>query len=401
MTSPILVIGGGLAGLAAATRLLERGADVLLLEARDRLGGRVHTVREGGQVIELGAEFLHGPPEEVLALLDRYGVEAEPEQPAPEGREDEFFAEIADFCAAGAAFPDDSVADLARRLRPTRGDRLWGVLGYVGGFHAADVERMSVRALIEAERVQGVGSAPPRRVLGGFDRLVDGLAAELGPERIRRSWPVSAISWSRGRVEASGPAGQVRGRAAILSWPVRLWAEDAVRLDPPLPEKRAAAAGIGVGAALRLTLRLRHPVPGPPFLELGERFGVGWLEGPLAVVWAGGPQAEALRGVAGPELAALAVAELEAALGRSLGELVLGWHHHDWQGDPWARGAYSYGLAGHPDAHARLAEPVEDTLFIAGEATCEPGAAATVHGAILSGWRAADAVPAMDSWHFR
>lgn len=382
---PTIVVGGGLAGLAAATRLHERGVDVVLVEARDRLGGRVRTVRRGGEAVELGAEFLHGPPPEVLTLLERVGLQSVAEA-APDA--DPFFEDIASFCGS-MTDPESSVAAHAEALRPTWGWRVDAVLGYVGGFHAADVVRMSMGALVEAERAQGVGAAPPRKVVGGLDRLVDALAAELGADRVLLGWPVVAVRWSPGAVELRCADGRrLAGRRAIVTWPVGVYTN--VLFDPPLPEKQAAAAGIGVGPAVRVVLRLAHPVEGPPFLELGGPFGVGWLDGHVAVAWAGGPAAEALRGLTVERLAAQAAEAFRRALGRALP--VVEALHHDWLDDPHALGAYTYGLAGHGDAWARLAAPIADTFHFAGEATCPPGTAATLHGALLSGWRAADEV---------
>ena len=393
MSKRVLVIGGGLAGLAAASRLHARGVDVLLLEARPRLGGRVYTSRARGAPVELGAEFLHGPPAEVLALLAEHQLPVQAEADGPDAPDDPFFADVAAFCAAGAAHPDESVADLARRLQPTWGEKISWILGYVGGFHAADPAQMSVYALLEAERAQGIGTAPPQRVLGGLDRLVDGLAAPLGPDRVRLGFPVTELAWAPGRVEARAADGRAEGGdAAVLTWPVGVWQVGTVRLNPPLPAHAAAAQGIGVGAAVRLTLHLRAPIPAPPFLELGAGFGVAWVAGDTVVVWAGGPQAEALRGLSGAALVERATAALEAALERPLAAEITGWQHHDWLDDPYARGAYSYGLAGARDAWARLGAPVAHTLYIAGEATCPPGTAATLHGAIGSGWRVADEV---------
>jgi monoamine oxidase len=397
----VIVVGGGLAGLAAAARLVEAGREVTLIEARERLGGRVHTVHEDGLVIELGAEFLHGAPAEVEALLRDAGLDIVEEGAAGDAEDAEdagFFGDIAAFCRAAAGAPDLGVAAFAGTLGPDWAGRVGGVLGYVGGFHAADVTRMSVHALVEAERAQGVGSAPPRTVRGGFDRLADALAERIGHDRLRLGAPVHGIEWAPGRVRVRaverGVPFAVDGAAAVVTLPVGVLQADALAFDPTLPRKIEAARDIGVGPAVRVVLRLRAPVP-EGFHQSQGAFPVAWSGGRTVVAWAGGPAADLLHGLGGEALAKAAIAALEGAIGLDLADNVVGWSHHDWLDDPFSMGAYSYAIAGAADAWARLAEPVQGTLFFAGEATCAPGVAATVHGAILSGWRAADQVLAV------
>jgi monoamine oxidase len=190
----------------------------------------------------------------------------------------------------------------------------------------------------------------------------------------------------------------------------------AVTFAPEPPGKREALQGIGAGAVTRVTLQFRRRFweerdavpsldPDVDALQLsfvhapGEAVPVWWtvraLRAPLLVAWVGGPRGRALAALDRGALDSTCVASLARVLGRDPGEItaeLVATHTHDWVDDPFARGAYSYARVGGADAGARLAEPVEGTLFFAGEATASGGNTGTVHGALESGWRAAGEV---------
>ena len=112
------------------------------------------------------------------------------------------------------------------------------------------------------------------------------------------------------------------------------------------------------------------------------------LKAPVLTGWSAGPKADVLLGLSKPEVAALAMGSLERILGREPAKVVGAWHH-DWHNDPFARGAYSWVPAGALPAREVLAQPLEDTLYFAGEAVDLDGYGGTVHGAIASGQRTA------------
>jgi monoamine oxidase len=416
----VVVVGAGVAGLAAADALAADGANVMVLEARDRIGGRVFTVRPPGVTapIELGAEFVHGRVPETLAVADEAAlllasIDGRHWHVRPGTREsaddtwdalervlsqldgertpDRTFEE---FLAAASVDADDAAA--ARQ--------------YVRGFDAADPTRVGERWLARTEAAAARdNSAHQYRIVDGYDRVPHWLARRLSAAALRLSSPVERIAWRQGRVTidvARGPA--VEARAAIITVPLAvLAADDGIAFDPPLgPDKRSAIETIATGSVVRLVVRFREPFwEGMGLDRLGflhtadPTVPIWWtsypLRTPLLVGWVGGPTAATLASSDGETIADRALDGLATQLDverRWLDALEVEHWYHDWEHDPYARGAYSYGLANAIDAPLALGAPIDRTLFFAGEATDPDGRSGTVHGAIASGRRAADEV---------
>jgi monoamine oxidase len=414
-TAAVVVVGGGAAGLAAFQKLRAAGCEAVLVEASERLGGRIHTLHPAGWPlpVELGAEFIHGP-------ADGLGLAAAPAAPGRDWSSRDGGLHAAGEFAGGAEAvfermagwqgPDlgfaaflDTCGDLDAAARA-------GAAAFIEGYEAADPARISVAALNREFAAEGGDPGPPRRPLGGYDRLPAQLHAD---GRLRLSWPVAAVAWREGEVLLTGPGGEtMAARRAILTLPLSLLQREAVRFDPPLAAKRPALDRLAMGGALRITLRLRRAfwqevrdsdgqrLEGLRFLfgsasESGH-FPTWWThavrEQAQIVGWAGGRHAWALAGRSAAALRELACADLAARLGVEPGAVareVVAAHVHDWQTDPWSLGAYSYATVGGADAFAELARPLRDTLFFAGEATEAGGHHATVPGAVASGRRAA------------
>ena len=417
--APILVIGAGAAGLAAARVLTAAGRRVRILEARDRIGGRVLTVRHASLPlpIELGPEFVHGEPAEITGLLRAHGLTSyevgeehavfERGRLRPVGAFWSRVERVIHGLDAGGA--DRSVEAALRPRRRSKAGQ-WAAR-YVEGFHAADLARMSVRALARSERGQGSGASGAARILSGYDALIDAMAVPLhGPlVDLRLRSVVREIRWTRGRVTvisggSSGePAEEHEGPAAIVTVSLGVLNQPGGVVVTPAPAPWLEATGsLAMGNVLRLVLQFRE-APWPPdlgFLHLpGALLPTWWtpapIRAPMITAWAGGPSAERLLGHDRQELAAVALDVLAPAIGverERLGDLLVEAYHHDWSADPFTRGAYSYALVGGADAFNVLGRPVEGTLVAAGEATADDGENGTVQGAIASGERAARAI---------
>ena len=421
----VAVIGAGAAGLAAADELHRKGFAVGVLEARDRIGGRILTHRDARVPlpIELGAEFVHGEAPETSRILRDAGrliLEVEGDTwEAENGRIrhgashwkeiDRLFRKI------DASGPDLSFAEfLARRpggksLAQAREEaRL-----FVQGFHAADVEEISTCSLAGTDSSEARNSG---RVLEGYDQIPAWLARDLG-SALRLGCPVTEIAWEPGRVELMTGAGdRIQARAAVVTVPLGVLqappdAPGAIRFRPEPPRLRETLGQLAMGSVLRLTFWFREApwkqdLAGLPkngsldclgFLFTGdETFAVWWtahpVRAPLAVAWCGGPPAAALSGRPSGEIADRALHALATHLGlprRRVESRVLDVWTHDWQSDPWSRGAYSYPRVGGAGAARTLARPIQKTLYFAGEATAGDGENGTVEGAIASGRRAA------------
>jgi monoamine oxidase len=423
-----IVIGAGAAGLAAARSLGQRSLRVILLEARDRVGGRVWSAPStpAAVPVELGAEFIHGPAVETRALLREAGIDAidtrgdawtwrEGEEPRREDRDWLASASILERARTLAA--DESVDQFLRRFDgdETMRETVALARAFVEGFDAADPAVASAQAIADELR-SGVDFASARP-LGGYGPMIERLrdASTAAGVATNLSTVVRRISWRHGAVEvdiqdASGHLRTLRARTALVTIPAGVLrdsaAQGAIVFDPGLPAaKRAALASIETGQVIKINLVFRTPFwerlrdgrygEAAFFRSPEQSFPGYWTQFPvrsnLIVAWAGGPKATALGGATEAELTRRALDEF----GKIVGEPGVarnefeGGVMHDWDRDPFACGAYSYVVVGGGDARAVLAAPIDDTLFFAGEATSGGGQSGTVNGALATGERAA------------
>ena len=425
----VLVLGAGVAGLAAAERLTAAGRQVLILEAGDRIGGRIHTVDDPGleYPVELGAEFVHGRPAELLELIRGSGLdlEAVPERhgrgpghhPTPLDDPRTRLARLLQ--AAGGPLPDRPVADLLRELRAKLGPGVLDpIVGYLEGFHAADLRRLGTRALAENEAAEDEDGEDLHRVRAGYGALIRALAGRLDPglAEIRLGVAATSVRWRPGeaRVSLRAEGGQVETIAApqvVLALPLAPLKRGpgepgAVAIDPPPPGWASWLATLHTGAAHRIVLGfdarwwVRNGEAAPSFVHgTGEPIPVWWnaLPSPVPLLtgWVGGPRAAALAGRGEDAILRTALDSLASIFGRDPAELrsrLRLAYFHDWVADPLAGGAYSYGGVGAIEARAALVRPVAGTLFLAGEAVAQAGKNATVQGALASGRAAAAAL---------
>jgi len=427
----VIVIGAGAAGLMATAQLVQAGRAVLLLEARDRIGGRIWTRTEPDLTVplELGAEFIHGHAPLTRAVLARVGAAAidvgeshcalRAGRPTPRA---DYFAKLLQAARAGGLLSGDDMSfdafldsPAAAGLSRTERD---AARRMAQGFDAADTRRASARAIVAEWSGDTLGNTPQARPAGGYASLLAALSPALRSARLQLQSTVRSVRWSRDAVEVAGDstAGPFRARAAraVITLPVgvlqqRPGARGAVRFTPPLEAKRAALRGLASGPVVKLLLRFATPfweeLQGGRFRDVSF-FHAGeaavptfWTavpaRAPLLVAWAGGPQARRVAaGAARTRLVRSALASLQGLFGRGSARAAIlqGSYYHDWQQDPYARGAYSYVTVGGGTARAALGQPLADTLFFAGEATDTADEAGTVAGALQSGLRVAGEV---------
>jgi monoamine oxidase len=404
-----IVIGAGAAGLRAAVELRKAGRQVLVLEARERIGGRIHSVddREIGATLELGAEFVHGDLGELkksrLRLEDMDGRHLAFVDGGLRDVTKDFFGVLKQLAKATGAGTAQSW--LARSKLPPLGREL--ARHYIEGFFAAPAAFVGVSDIANDQEIR------TRRVLGGYDRALRPLADSLREDSaLRLGTVVTEVNWRKGHVEVKARTrtgldlAPFEAEKLIVTLPVgvllaRPGQEGAVRFDPPLRRKREALSWVRMGSVVKAILRFRAPVWAArsvrkaDFIHApGAAFPTWWRAGPpdlpLVIGWAGGPAASKMP--KGDPLPA-ALASLARVLGRSASDLEGLLEHAniaDWGQDPYSRGAYVYHLAeAPPSTTAELAASEEDTIFFAGEATSLTERGGTVDGALESGLRAA------------
>jgi len=403
----IVVIGAGAAGLAAADELTRAGRSVLVLEARQRVGGRCWTRRVSGLDIpvELGAEFLHGEAKLTHSFLERAGLSAIESgreqrlaaggrlQPADAFAEAQRAAQEATHLARDLSF----AAFLARQRLPARTKALATMM--VQGFDAADPKLVSAKSIAEEWGGGELGDSQPRPQ-GGYGALFEWLARDLLARgaQLRLGSTVLAMRWQRGGATLAGrfhgEPFSVRARRVIVTLPLGVLQSGPLRFR----EKREALEKLESGPVIRVAMRFHRPLweeqaRGVAFFHAPKApFPTCWtplpLRAPLLTAWAGGPKAARLSGKREALLVRAALDSVVAIFGRVAERELAAAYAHDWRADPFARGGYSYLRVNGEGAREALAAPLAGTVFFAGEATEseEPG---TVAGALRSGIRAA------------
>ncbi|MSO40966.1 MAG: FAD-dependent oxidoreductase [Solirubrobacterales bacterium] len=396
----VIVVGAGLAGLVAADELRRAGREVTVLEARDRVGGRVWS-RElpNGAVVEMGAEFILPGNTEVVKLAARFSLglwdkgmrygDRDPRGGIGTTKADVAAAVPAVEAALGS-LGDERPSALA----------MLESLELDPGVREAMIARVEISSATPADRVPAadlaglahIGQDPSPGVAGGNQRLATSLASELGAI-VRLDSAVRRIAWGEQGVRvatesaAGGSGAELEAEACVIAAPASVC--DRIEFDPALPAgKSSALAAVAYGQAAKLLVPLAEPAPVGAVLNVPERYwcwtatGAGEAAQPVVSCFAGSaPGLEALGVATGPERWLASLAALRPDLRLEPGGAVLS----TWDDDPWVRAAYS--VSPEPALAEALAEPVGPLSF-AGEHT---GGAfnGLMEGAIRSGRRAA------------
>jgi monoamine oxidase len=400
----VAIIGGGAAGIAAGRRLAQAHVDCLIIETRPRLGGRAWTTVTETFALDLGCGWLHSAdrnPWHAVAVAQGRTIDKTPppwrrlSTPIgfPLAEQAAFFEALAHFYERAGSLPD-SDPDIAAATFLAPQGRWNALIGAVGSYASgARLDRVSARDFGRYD-----DSGVNWRVVEGYGAVIaahgEGVPALLGA-------PAKHVDHSRRRLRVEMAEGTVTADAVIVTLPSALIAEETLSFDPPLPEKVAAAAGLPLGLADKLFLSLSDA---DEFDKESRMFGrtdrsqtavyhFRPFGRPLIEAYFGGELAAELEAAGQAAFADFAVAELVGLLGSDFARRVKPFALHRWGSDPFARGSYSHALPGRADCRARLAAPVNERLFFAGEA-CSLSDYSTAHGAYLTGVAAADAVMA-------
>lgn len=413
----VIILGAGAAGLAAARALTDAGHSATVLEARDRIGGRVWTDTSFcGFPIENGAEFVHGNTAASWTYV-RQAPDALATIPVPKytpylfehdgalrthgeglgvpgfGRALELEEHEIGEIDPGA--PDQPAAAWIDGLG-LPGHMRALAHGLVAFPYSAEAEELGVADLAHEVRVHHAGYGN-FRLTHGYAGLLAHIARGLD---VRLSTPAARVRWSAGGVEVAAAGVVFAADAVVVTLPVSLLQQNAIAFEPALPAwKLRAIHTVRMGWAMKIQLRFARPFWNP---ALARVINVGlvpvwWTPGygraqadAVLIGLVGGHRAWLLHRTPDAQVIDLAVAELSRLFktGAPHATLEAG-RVVRWADDPWARGGYSFVPVGGYGAREALARPVGAALFFAGEATAHDSNPATVHGAIESGWRAA------------
>lgn len=433
----VIIIGAGFAGLAALSVLKNSGLSVCVLEARDRIGGRVLTVRPQtcNFPIELGAEFVHGEKNPLWDLILESGVRAafaiRKNWSSSDGRLkfhgdyysniDMIFEEL--YSQAGASNADMSFSDFTTLLKKNAADgtkidkALQQTNDFLHSLMAENPAAMSIRFLARGVDAEVQNGNDDYRIIDGYDSLAKYLVESANSRQpVSLSTQVRRVEWRRGKVlciaEHEGKEIRFSAARALVTVPPALLGSKhkaSIAFDPVLDKDLSL---IGMSRVIKIVVqfcenfweRANIDDSGAEYLEFGylhcadAEIGSWWCQhpivSPILTAWVTGDECQRipedeleLRQMIARSLSCAFAVEAEEVL-----RLMVAVYWHDWGKDPYSLGAYSYRLAHGDSQAAALAEPVADTLFFAGEACHAEGCSGTVHGALQTGWRAADEI---------
>lgn len=422
----VVMVGAGPAGLIAAYQLAKAGKKILVLEARDRIGGRAYTHQPEGfsKPIEMGAEFVHGKLPITLGLLQQAGLgyhlikgKSYSVKKGNVQKDDDFIADwdllmeklnsvekdltINDFLEMH--FADDTYNALKESVR-----------SYVQGFDSADPNKVSTISL--RNEWENDDQEHQYRIDKGYTALLHWMANETikNGATIELSKTVKTVRWNSDGGEIITADNQIfKFVKAIFSVPLGIWQASAesigaISFEPRLINKTEAAKQMGYGGVIKISMEFTEPVweestpnkmKGAGFIFSDAEFPTWWTQNPeksnLLTGWIAGPHAQ--------EIADCDMAQIEEKSIRSLA-YILGTDAAfiktklqacaitNWVKDPFALGAYSYETLQSSTAREILQSPVSNTLFFAGEALYKGVHPGTVEAAFTTGIEAATAV---------
>jgi monoamine oxidase len=408
MNKRVVIIGGGVSGLSAASSLVRMGCKVTLLEAKKQLGGRIHTVQNGDLILELGAEFLHGESQAITNAIRAAELSTHTT------------TENYQLCRHGHFKPVNFLQKMNRLIHQVKinqrdcsfeefldvqnleiSDREQ-VLGFVEGFHAAQPANISVHSLRRGEYAAGhMQNTKQGRINEGYGALVNFLEQEIRAHggKLVTGATVKKVNWQPGHVEVMFRHDDreilVEADAAVVTLPLGVLKAGTVEFHPSLNGKREAIEQLHFGNVVKIIFEFRERWwPDFSFIVApDEVFPTWWTDprGPILTGWAGGPKADLLLEYSPAQLEQFGLKTLALLFPAHAGEIPAQFitaHTFNWAADPCTRGGYSYLPVNGLDLPKLLGAPIADTLFFAGEATVTDAQTGTVFGAFETGLRA-------------
>jgi monoamine oxidase len=415
----VIIIGAGASGLMAAWELVQAGKKVGVIEARGRVGGRIHTINDPlfDMPVEMGAEFIHGELELTEMISKRAGIEKYKVAGDIWQKEDGELKEQKDFV--------EDFSDLEKKMDQVKeditvktffekylqGDQYEGLRfslkNYVEGYYAADISKASTLAM---KKELTESSDKQFRPEGGYGKLANFLFDECTKKDAQFFFSslVQKIDWQPGMVMISTNSISFEAKKLLVTVPVGVLQQNAIKFFPTLSKKLDAIKYLGYGPVIKTILQFedafwknRELTSGKDLSKLSFIFSdatipTWWTNYPketaILTGWSGGPHAEKLKGLGKDEILKKALHSLSMIFNIDLVHLqqkLKGWQVADWPGDPYTGGGYSFEVVNGPFYQQIMKEPEENTIYFAGEGLFEGAEIGTVEGALHTGREAA------------
>lgn len=415
----VVIIGAGIAGLAAARSLSKSGKSVVLLEARSRAGGRIYTLPPGefSMPAEAGAEFIHGQLPHTMALLKEANITYEKGKGS-------FWNVENGHLTSGGAFDEhwDEMVGALKKLKQdiTIGEFLEDQFGspdyaglresvtqFVQGYDAADMAKASAFAL--REEWSSEDDMTGYRIKGGYSKLIEYLLGECEKQHVPINFSnvVQSIQWTNGNVNVTTTAGFIyTAQKILLTVPVAVLKAGRISFSPAIPEYDEAFNRTETGGVVKFLIEFKKAIweddsfecnkmPGLHFLFSDASIPTWWTQrpnpAPLLTGWLAGPVTDSLDKNEGALLdeAIRSLSYLFNCSPKKIRDVIRTARVINWVKDPFSLGAYAYKTLSTHEVLKTLTTPVEDTIYFAGEALYDGPEMGTVEAALSSGLSAA------------
>jgi monoamine oxidase len=411
----VIVIGAGAAGLMAAWELAQTGKRTAIIEARNRVGGRTHTIPDNNfdLPVELGAEFVHGNLELTQMLLKKAGADQYKVSGDIWQNEDDSLDEQSDFIEDYSALnkkfkelrEDISVADFIKDFLTGNEfeEARFTLKNYVEGYYAADTHKASTFALRDE---LNNSDDEQYRIEGGYIKLVNYLHQQCERREVQfyLSHPVKEIKWKSGDVELICAQKSFHAKKVLITVPIGVLQSETIRFSPAIPETITAAKKLGFGPVIKTLLQFdeafwknKEFTQGKDLDKLSFIFSKAiiptwWTYHPKNVAmltgWSGGPHAEKIKDFSNQEIllnVLQSLSEIFSIDKTLLQQKLKGWHIANWVNDPYSCGGYSYDVVNGSKFKQIIKQPIENTIFFAGEGLIDGPEIGTVEAALKSG----------------
>ncbi len=411
----VIVLGAGAAGLMAAHEFALAGKNVCILEARERIGGRILTINDSNfsTPVEGGAEFVHGDLKLTMSLLKKAEIEYfevagstwQKHNDKLQRQEDfiEDFSEISKFLEQLQR--DVSVKTFIEEY--LQGEEFeesrFTIKNYVEGYYAADISKASTFSL--REELSNSGD-PQYRIEGGYNKLIDFLHSEISSRGVEvlLQHAVDKISWRKNAVEVYAGDKKFTSKKVLVTVPIGVLQSEFIGFSPEIPFIKEALRVLGYGAVIKIVFEFDEPfwkdkkntsgnnLSDVQFIFSGEKIPTWWTQHPkksaVLTGWLGGPNAQHLSGLTDGELVDTALTTLAHIFNVTtdfLKQMLVTKAVFNWQKDEFSRGAYSYDVVHGDRAKNILSAGVENTIFFAGEGLHQGVEIGTVEAALANG----------------